>query len=151
MRTSLLVIMTGLVLQLVACGSNSSGDGNNATMPADDQAGLGAYPALYRSMDLPALPGATITSSGRQTTSLRDGLAIRLTTTTGVAEARDYYRRELTARGWTEEVGPGRAAEAVMPNLPLARVSFLQGSLSYTATITASDGQTNIQINLLDP
>ena len=103
-------------------------------------------------MELPALPGATITSTGRQATSLRDGLAIRLTTSMSVAEARELLPAGTAARGWTEQAGPGQAAQAMLPNLPLARLAFRERTACCTpATITANDGTARVDINLVEP
>jgi hypothetical protein len=155
----MLALTLGVALVASACGaSDTSAPGAGATMASSPGVGastrgsdLDAYPQLYRTMDLPTLPGATVTSTGRQTTSLRDGLAIRLTTSMNVAEARDYYRQELTTKGWTEQVGPGQAAQAMLPNLPLARLAFVKGALLYTATVTASAGVTQVAIDVTEP
>jgi len=90
----------GLAVALAACGGASDQPAPDpAAMPAGsppssstaglDDRDLAAYPQAYRTMDLPALPGATVTSTGRQTTSLRDGLVIQLITEMSVGEARD--------------------------------------------------------------
>jgi hypothetical protein len=50
-----------------------------AASPSDEATGM-VYPALYRSLDLPELPGGELVSAGRQTTSLRDVLSLRITT-----------------------------------------------------------------------
>jgi len=100
-------------------------------------------------MGLPTLPDATITSTGRQTTSLRDGLAIRLTTPLSVAETRDFYRTAMIEAGWIEEAPPNPAAAAL--ELPVARVAFAKGSVSYSALLTAADGGTQVAINVMEP
>lgn len=104
-----------------------------------------SYPELYRSLGLPELPGARIVSTGRQTTSLRDGLALRLTTSMPVAKARDFYREALTAAGWVET--PSRGAP---PGIPLARLRFTRDTLTYIATIASIADGTQVTINVVE-
>lgn len=151
----------GLAAALAACGGASDQPAPDPAATPDasppssspvavDDRDLAAYPQAYRTMDLPALPGATVTSTGRQTTSLRDGIVIQLTTEMSVSEASEFYREALTSRGWAEETGPGQAARALLPDLPLQRLSFVDGPLSYAVTLTANDGTTQVLINLIE-
>lgn len=103
-----------------------------------------AYPALYRDLDLPELPGGTVTSTGRQTTSLRDGLALRITTPMPVAEARGYYSNALRELGWEE--APSRS----VPGAPMAGLNATKDGLTYTATIMFIGDATQVNINLHD-
>ena len=103
-----------------------------------------AYPAMYRDLDLPELPGGTVTSTGRQTTSLRDGITIRITTSMPVAEARDYYSGALRELGWEE--APTRG----VPGASMAGLLATNDGLTYMATITAIGDATQININLHD-
>ena len=102
------------------------------------------YPALYRELDLPELPGGTVTSTGRQTTSLRDGLAIRVTTSMPVAEARDYYSNALRELGWEESPTRG------VPGAAMAGLHATKAGMTYMATMTAIGGATQVAINLHD-
>jgi len=103
-----------------------------------------AYPDLYRDLGLPELPGGTVASTGRQTTSLRDGITIRVTTSMPVAEARDYYSGALRELGWEE--APTRG----VPGAPMAGLLATKDGLTYMATITAIGDATQINLNLHD-
>jgi hypothetical protein len=108
------------------------------------------YPVLYRAQKLPELASATIISTGRQTTSLRDGLRIDLTTLRPLSDVREFYRRALTAAGWKErESTPAsRAAEA---NPRGAMLTFSKDRLTYTVTIVVPpDAETRVMINLVE-
>jgi hypothetical protein len=109
--------------------------------------GASAYPALYREMALPEIDGGTVTNTGRQTTSLRDGLAITVTSAKTVDEARVFYQEALAKAGWTAEP-QGRGAS--VPNMPVARVAFSKGEVTYSAMITAvPDGGVRIDIRVM--
>lgn len=113
----------------------------SAAPTASESAGM-AYPALYRDLDLPELPGGTVTSTGRQTTSLRDGLALRVTTSMPVAEAHGYFSRALGELGWEESPTRG------VPGAPMAGLHATKDGLTYTATITRLGDATQVNINL---
>lgn len=144
-----LLLSAALLAGCATDGSDSAVDG----APAGPAAGAGspadaaAYPDTYRSLDLPVLPGGVVTSAGRQSTSLRDGLSIRLSTSQTVAEARTFYRDAMTALGWTPAApGPGAAAL----NLPLANVIFTRDRLTFQATITAGDVGSLVSLTVLE-
>lgn len=147
------VLMLVAAVVLGSCAGTSE-DANPAETAAPEEVAAAAgnessYPDLYRSMGLPVLPGAAVTSTGRQSTSLRDGLTIRLTTTMSVAETRDYYRTAMAEAGWTETAPPGPAASAM--DLPVGRVAFTKDDVSFSALLTAADGGTQVAINVLEP
>ena len=121
----------------------ASATASTAAPAAGESAGT-AYPALYRDLDLPELPGGTVTSTGRQTTSLRDGITIRITTSMPVAEARDYYSGALRKLGWEE--APTRG----VPGASMAGLLATKDGLTYMATITAIGDATLTNINLHD-
>ena len=85
-----------------------------------------------------------MTSTGRQTTSLRDGLAIRVTTSMPVAEARDYYSNALRELGWEESPTRG------VPGAAMAGLHATKAGMTYMATMTAIGGATQVAINLHD-
>lgn len=131
-------------------GSNLPADADtpsaaaSSTAPvAGESAGM-AYPVPYRDLDLPELPGGTVTSTGRQTTSLRDGITIRITTSMPVAEARDYYSTALRELGWEETPARG------VPGAPMAGLLATKDGVTYIATIMAIGDATQININLHD-
>jgi hypothetical protein len=107
--------------------------------PVDDSTGI-AYPTLCRSLELPELPGGVLLSTGRHTTSLRDGLSLSITTSMAIHEVRDYYSTALGDRGWEEapsRVIPGLQATRTgsptprrSPALPARRRSALASSNS---------------------
>lgn len=103
-----------------------------------------AYPVAYRDLALPEIEGGTVTDTGRQTTSLRDGVVISLDSLKTVDEARAFYRDTLTAAGWTvAAAGRGGA----VPNLPTGIVEATRDNLHYQVAITAGpEGGTRIRI-----
>lgn len=135
---------------LVSCSAENADTAPASTAAAPDlapAAEAAAYPDTYRSLDLPVLPGGLVTSSGRQSTSLRDGLSIRLTTDQSVAEARTFYTDHMNSLGWTSAPsGPGAAAL----NLPVANVAFTRGQLTFQATITAADTGSLVAITVVE-
>jgi hypothetical protein len=103
------------------------------------------YPPLYRSLALPELPMATLTSTGRQSTSLRDGLSIRLSTPTAVGDVRGFYADALSKTGWT--VAPSRP---LPPGLPAAGVQATKDRLHFSATITAQGSATQVDLAVVE-
>jgi hypothetical protein len=114
-----------------------------ATLPAQ----TGDYPALYRSLGLPELPGATIVSTGRQTTSLRDGLAILLRTSSPPHMFRTFFVEHLEQAGWA--IAPSRAPAATM-NM-MAGLEARKGAITFSMTALASSGTTDVRLNIVEP
>ena len=114
-----------------------------AAAPSDEATGM-AYPALYRSLDLPELPGGELVSAGRQTTSLRDGLTLRITTSMPVAEVRNHYSTALAELGWEE------APSRVIPGAPMAGLQATRDGVRFTATITAMGDETQINLTVVE-
>lgn len=141
-----------VVTTMTACGgatddvTASTGSGA-AAAAASTNSGM-AYPAAYKALSLPELKDATLTSTGRQTTSLRDGLALALTTAKTVDQAKAYYHEALTTLGWMEEK-PGPAG--LMPNMPVGNVTFNKDGVTFTATMTAvSASETRVDLRVLE-
>lgn len=103
-----------------------------------------AYPELYRAHGLPELPGGSVTSVGRQTSSLRDGLRIRLTSSRPLAEVRDFYRNALMAGGWKEEDTP--AARAARTNPRLVVINVVKNRLTCAVTVMTQPNATETQV-----
>jgi hypothetical protein len=145
------VLVAALCLSVAGCGASAPEDTGAATPAAtppaaSDTGGDLSYPALYRDLSLPELEGARLTSTGRQTTSLRDGLALILTSPKTVDEVRDFYRDALTALGWKADP-QGRGA--LVPNLPIGGGSFTKDGLVFTTIITAlPSGESRINITV---
>jgi len=141
--------LVALTVLLCACSGEPAADTQPAdtapstTVAADASAGMG-YPDLYRDLDLPELPGGDLTSTGRQTSSLSDGLALRISTTMPVAEARDYYSSALGELGWEE--APTRS----VPGAPMAGLHATKDDVTYMATITRMGDATQVAITLHD-
>ena len=134
-----------LTASLVGCSGATVESDNltDAAASSAESAGL-AYPALYRDMGLPELPGGQVVSTGRQETSLRDGLSLRVTTSIPVSEVRDYYSSALADLGWEET--PSR----VLPGLPVAGLQATRDGVNYTATITDIGEETRIDISVIE-
>ncbi|MDA1185541.1 MAG: hypothetical protein O2930_12965 [Acidobacteria bacterium] len=146
----LTVLFPVVAASLCACSSEpAAGDqpAEAGVPPAASTAGATsgmAYPDLYRDMDLPELPGGNLTSTGRQTSSLSDGLALRVETAMPVAEVRDYYSTALGELGWEESPTRG------VPGAPMAGLHATKDGVTYMATITRIGDATQVAITLHD-
>lgn len=147
-KTIVRLLLPVLAVSLSACAGEPAGEGQPADAEAPpatstaDTAGGMAYPGLYRDMDLPELPGGNLTSTGRQTSSLSDGLALRVETSMPVAEVRDYYSNALGELGWEES--PTRS----VPGAPMAGLHATRDGVTYMATITRMGEATQVRITL---
>ena len=103
------------------------------------------YPAIYRSQELPELTGATVTSTGRQTTSLRDGIRIDLETAMPVQDALAFYREQMAPLDWQET-----PARTKFQSPMVGRVEFRKGALSLGITATRLGEVTKVNINLVE-
>lgn len=139
------------VLAATACGggdsssnaANPSASGGSATAAATATTG---YPALYRQLALPEIPGGVVGNAGRQSESLTDGLMITLTVDRTLDDVRKFYTDALTTAGWTPTpMPPG----ALLPNMPVAVVEFTKAAVSFRATLTATGPSTSIVINVV--
>ena len=59
------------------------------------------YPELYTQANLPQYEKAWVTNTGRQQTSLTEGIRLRLRSKKQIPDIRAYYETELAALGWT--------------------------------------------------
>jgi hypothetical protein len=119
--------------------------GGTAAAPTTPAASPGlTYPPLYRALKLPELPGGTVTSTGRQSTSLSDGLSLMLDATESVDEARAFYRKALADAGWTENAGRPLPA-----GMPLAAVEATKDSVTYRAMIARLNDKTQVTITVV--
>ena len=142
--------LVALTVLLCACSGEPASDNQPAEpasaapmATADAPAGM-AYPDLYRDLALPELAGGDLTSTGRQTSSLSDGLALRVSTSMPVAEVRDYYSDALRELGWEES--PSRS----VPGAPMAGLNATKDGVTYMATITRIGEATQVTITLHD-
>ncbi|MGE0043287.1 MAG: hypothetical protein AB7H88_19340 [Vicinamibacterales bacterium] len=103
------------------------------------------YPAVYRDHGLPELAGATVTSTGRQATSLRDGIRIDLETPMAVQDVLAAYREQMAPLGWSE-TPPRTRFQSPM----LGRAEFTKGTLTFSVTATRLGEVTTINLNLLE-
>lgn len=81
------------------------------------------YPALYRQMNLPEYPGATVTALGRDNDSLADGMRLAVRTGAGSGELRAFYEPALAGLGWTLQETPAVArlrAAGQLDRIPFA-------------------------------
>ncbi len=120
-----------------------AGSTSSAPAPIDNSTGI-AYPALYRDLDLPELPGGVLLSTGRQTTSLRDGLSLSISTSMPISEVRDYYSSALGDLGWEE------APSRVIPGAPMTGLRATRDGITYMATITGIAGETQVSISVTE-
>ena len=148
--TSRFPLSLAILAVLAGCGAPVGTDAPNdseappvAAVPADGATGL-AYPTLYRDLNLPELPGGELVSTGRQTTSLRDGLSLGITTSMSVSDARAYYSDALGELGWEE------APSRVIPGAPMAGFQATRDGVNYMVTITAMEDQTQVNISVTE-
>ena len=57
------------------------------------------YPSLYG--DLPKYPNAELLDVGRQQSSLRDGLVLKIVSPDPLKTIVDFYKKGMSERGWT--------------------------------------------------
>ena len=57
------------------------------------------YPSLYG--DLPKYPNAELIDIGRQQSSLRDGLVLKIVSPDPLKTIADFYKKGMSERGWT--------------------------------------------------
>lgn len=136
-QLSPLAITLALTWATVGCGPSSRSE----TPPS--AGGSQAYPAAYRDLALPEIEGGIVTDTGRQTTSLRDGIIVSLDSAKSVDDARAFYTERLAAAGWA--ITP--AGRGALPGLPTATVEATRDNLHYQVTITAGpEGGTRIRL-----
>ena len=131
------LVVTGLLLSLMlsGCGKPSTPTNKNNdenSQKNDSTTGTDAplqYPELYTNEKLPQYSKATLTSTGRQTTSLKDGLALDLTSTDDVQTIAKFYEKELNTLGWKVPVPKFRSDDMFIANCS-------KGQLTYNVTIT---------------
>jgi len=133
-----------VVIVLSALTAACSGGGAPAGAPESSTGSAApAYPEAYKDLGLPELPGGILTSTGRQTASLRDGLNIRLTTAVPVTDVRRFYSEALAELGWEET--PAR----VLPGAAMAGLEATRDDLRFSATITSMGGSTAVQLSIV--
>ena len=84
-----------VVACLLGCGGGENGSSNG------NASGDLSYPKLYVDAGLPQYPNAKLTDTGRQTSSLDDGLRLTLESQDDVQTIAAVFERELKAAGWT--------------------------------------------------
>jgi hypothetical protein len=136
-----------LSVPMAACGGSSEPDADPAGAPGAPESSAApsasTYPGAYRDLGLPEYPDAELVDTGRQTTSLRDGLRLSLRTAESVADAAAFYEERLVADGWSAP--PNRMAGG-----QLIIRAFTKDNLTYQLTVRADpDGGTAIGISLL--
>ncbi|MCC0013883.1 MAG: hypothetical protein H6877_11270 [Rhodobiaceae bacterium] len=95
------------------------------------------YPPLYKQMNLPELPDATITELGRDNSNLDDGMRIVLQSGMTNGELRSFYESQMADRGWTlqETMAVSRMrAAGMLDKLPFNAVFCKSGGIAYNAT-----------------
>ncbi len=146
------LVLTASIAAFAAAGCSAPSDSGASDSAADSPvpAASGAmstdtrYPELYREMRLPEAPDAEVMSTGRQNTSLSDGLALRVSTSMGVQAAHDFFSQALGAEGWTVQ-----ASRPMLQGIGVANVMGTKDAVTYTATFTSSSGATQIDINVV--
>lgn len=124
--------------------SNPAQQENNHEKSADTSKATLQYPALYTKEKLPQYAEATLISTGRQTSSLRDGIRLELQSSQPVQTIAKFYEKELKSLGWDVPVPKFR-------NEMMFGANCTKENLKYMLTITKMpEGQpTKININFL--
>ena len=102
------------------------------------------YPPLYGN-ELPKYPGATLTDTGRQQSSLKDGLKLQLSSKDEVRSIANHYEEKMKALGWT-------IPKQRVPNDKMYVSRYTKGNLVYQIKIMrlSADKDTQITINYLE-
>ena len=100
------------------------------------------YPRLYAE-ELPRYPNARLVSIGRQVSSLRDGLRLKLTSSDSTKVITSYYEEVMKALGWM----------VPKQRFPIASMyigRFTKGKLVYQLKVMRLDSNTDeSQINIV--
>ena len=109
------------------------------------------YPAIYRDMGLPEYQNASVTSVGRDNTSLRDGIRVTLLTQDADATIRAYYEAEMQDRGWAVEETVGSKdmrAAGMLDKMPFT-ATFNKADMRYRAPPSRAGRGTGRQHDLV--
>ncbi len=112
------------------------GLGCAATQPSPQ-----GYPALYTSASLPQYPNAVLTDTGRQTTSLRDGLKLQLESSDPVPAIAAFYEDKIKQLGWT--VPPQR-----VPATTQYVSTYTKGDLYFQVMIVRTQDSVSTRITI---
>ena len=99
------------------------------------------YPSLYG--DLPKYPNAELLDIGRQQSSLRDGLVLKIVSPDPLKTIVDFYKEGMSERGWT--IPPQRFSSE-----DLYSGAFKKGNLRFKLQVmrTAKPGEETMTIRL---
>lgn len=89
------------------------------------------YPKLY-GKELPRYPNAKLVSTGRQVSSLRDGLRLQLISLDSVKTIASYYEEKMKNLGWT-------VPKQRFPSDKMYIASFTKNNLYYQLKIMRFD------------
>ncbi len=104
------------------------------------ESGNSQYPDLYKQANLPEYSKANLVDTGRQTTSIKDGLKLQLTSTESIQTIAAYYEGEMKNLGWA-------IPEQKFPNDQVYNNQYTKGDLYYQVTLTKFPDETKITIN----
>jgi hypothetical protein len=99
-----------------------------------------SYPELYTSANLPQYANAKLTDTGRQTSSLRDGLRLSLETDDDVQTVAKFFETEMAKLGWTVPEKKFRSDQ-----VDVTRCT--KGEVYFQVTTTKMPDKTTILIN----
>ncbi|VAX38243.1 hypothetical protein MNBD_PLANCTO02-612 [hydrothermal vent metagenome] len=102
------------------------------------------YPELYTNEQLPQYNEATLLNTGRQTTSLRDGIRLELESSQPVQTIAQFYEAKLKKSGWN-------VPKQKLRNETMYKNVCTKGEMKYSLTITknADEKPITIQISLI--
>jgi hypothetical protein len=109
------------------------------------------YPDLYLEMNLPLYPGADVVSTGRNNSSLADGITVVLEATASHAELRRFYESVLIDQGWElqETVASARMRQAgMLDKMPFIALFCHPDGTGYKIMSSDLGARQRIQISL---
>lgn len=118
--------------------TTTTGESQQTTTPTES--GDLQYPNLYKQANLPEYSKANLVDTGRQTTSIRDGLKLQLTSKESVQTIATYYEGEMKNLGWY-------IPEQKFPNEQVYSSQYTKGDLYYQMTVTKFPDEIKITIN----
>ncbi|MBI4100892.1 hypothetical protein HY441_00255 [Candidatus Microgenomates bacterium] len=136
------LMVIGIILMAVFLGwiGKKAGDITKEATEFVEQ--IQKYPAAYTNADLPEYPGGEVTYLGNQEASVKDGIAILVTTSDSLSKVSTWYDTELKKQGWQAK-GPSSGDDSFFTK------TYTKGNQEYALTITSDDetNQTNVTIN----
>jgi len=150
MRTYLLL---ALLILGVGCGQDGAFEAVDSSTPIVSDIPDGrpmVYPQLYLDNNLPEYTGAILTSVGRQTASLKDGLAITAVSNDSMQLIMPFYIEAMEKLGYTYDKSKYEKTN-LLEEPPMMTVVFQKEKLKFSVVLMKmQEQQTQIKINFIE-